>query len=52
MASLDMKVGRIGQLTFDVRVLAIEESYGRIRYKVGPVAGKGSALVEKLKKQK
>jgi len=33
-----------------VKVLETKKTYGRTRHKVTPVAGKGTAVVEKLKK--
>ena len=32
-----------------VKILEIKQAYGRTRYKVAPIAGKRTAIVEKLK---
>lgn len=41
----------VDELRFEVEILAVKNAYGRIRYLVRPVGGKGEQVVEKLEKK-
>lgn len=38
----------LGGLTVEVKVLDVKKSYGKDRYQITPVAGKGEVWVEKV----
>lgn len=38
----------MGKFSFEVKILDVQNFYGRVRYSVTPVAGDGVAWVEKV----
>lgn len=42
----------VGKLTFDVKIVDVMKTYGRLRYRVVPVSGSGESIIEKVKEKK